>query len=284
MSTRRYSLRRALPDGTKNRVEMRAGRTTPGALRILGAAIIFWAPNIVVAQTQSSNMPSQSPDGTARALLSAAHEASLTSDGPLLIDRILVDLGDRFQKDDPLIEFDCTLRRARVTAAEGVRKGALAKLDSKMRLVRTRTIGALEGELARADAQKAEGEFAEAQDAAERCVIRAPFAGHVAKRQANEHEVVGPDRQLVSIVSDGPLRVTTIVPSVWMRWLKTGTPFDVAVDETGKVYRAKVVAISGRVDAASQSIELLGRIEDQPAELLPGMSGEARFEPPSTPQ
>jgi membrane fusion protein, multidrug efflux system len=257
---------------------MRAPATSSQSWRALAVALASLIIPVTAASAQTQTVEATS-DGRARALLSAAHEATLSSDGALLIDRIYVDIGERFRKDDPLIEFNCALRRARVTATEGVHKGAVARLQSKQRLVRSRTIGQLEVDLAGAEAQKAAGDLAEAQDAANRCVIKAPFAGRVAKRHANAYEFVGPDRPLLSIVSDGPLRVNTIVPSTWLRWLKVGDAFEVAVDETGKIYPAKVAAIAGRVDAASQSIELLGRIEDEPAELRPGMSGGALFEP-----
>ncbi|MET7246299.1 HlyD family efflux transporter periplasmic adaptor subunit [Methylobacterium sp. EM32] len=211
-----------------------------------------------------------------RALLAADREATLTSDGPLLLERIAVDLGDRFEAGQVLARFDCALREARVGAATGVHKGALARLGSKQRLVKLGAIGGLDVELAGAEAQKAEGELAEARTAASHCVLRAPFAGRVAKRHANAHEAVAADRPILSIVSDGPLRLTAIVPSPWLRWLKVGDAFTVRVDETGRSYRASVAALSGRVDPASQSIEILGRIEDA-RDLLPGMSGTAAF-------
>lgn len=211
-----------------------------------------------------------------RAMLLPDREATLTSDGPLLLQRIEVDLGDRFAADQVLVRFDCALRGARLTAATGVHKGALARLASKQRLVKLGAIGALDVELATADAQKAEGELVEAGNAVNHCVLKAPFAGRVAKRHANAHEVVAPDRPLLSIVSDGPLRLTTIVPSSWLPRLKVGDRFSIRVDETQRSYRASVAAVSGRVDPASQSVEILGRIEGA-EDLLPGMSGTAVF-------
>jgi RND family efflux transporter MFP subunit len=240
-------------------------------------AILARLASAILALAMSDAMAQGEPGRQARALLAADNEATLSADGPLLIQKINVDVGDRFAAGDKLIEFDCTLRRARVAAATGVHQGAVARLASKQRLQQTGTIGALEVELARADAQKAEGELAEMRDAAARCVILAPYAGRVARRHANAHEVVGADRGLLTIVSDGPLRVKTLVPSTWLRWLRTGSTFEVAVDEAGKAYRAKIVAIAGKVDAESQSIELLGRIEGEAGDLLPGMSGVARF-------
>ena len=50
-----------------------------------------------------------------------------------------------------------------------------------------------------------------------------------------------------------------------------------SIDETGKTYSAKVTALNARVDAVAQTVELEGRIDGKPAELLAGMTGTARF-------
>ena len=72
------------------------------------------------------------------------------------------------------------------------------------------------------------------------------------------------------------------MPSAWLRWLKTGFAFSVAVDETGKTYPATVVRTGARVDPVSQSIKVIGRITENAPELIPGMSGPVDFErPPS---
>jgi membrane fusion protein (multidrug efflux system) len=67
------------------------------------------------------------------------------------------------------------------------------------------------------------------------------------------------------------------VPSRLLAEIKPGTPFSVEIDEIGRSYSAQVTAINGRVDAVAQTIELEGRLDEVAAELLPGMSGVARF-------
>ncbi len=65
--------------------------------------------------------------------------------------------------------------------------------------------------------------------------------------------------------------------SLLLRKIAVGSHFEVSIDETGKTYPAQVTAINARVDAVAQTVELEGRIEGRPSELLPGMSGDARF-------
>lgn len=82
---------------------------------------------------------------------------------------------------------------------------------------------------------------------------------------------------LLEMVSDGPLKLRLNVPSRWLHALKTGTAFEVLIDETRKTYTAKVSAINARVDAVAQTVELEARIDGKNPELLAGMSGVARF-------
>jgi multidrug efflux pump subunit AcrA (membrane-fusion protein) len=62
-----------------------------------------------------------------------------------------------------------------------------------------------------------------------------------------------------------------------LRTLQIGSEFSIDVMETGKRYAAKVSAINARVDAVAQTLEIEGRLQDNPPELLPGMTGTATF-------
>ena len=109
------------------------------------------------------------------------------------------------------------------------------------------------------------------------CNVAAPFSGHVVRVHVKPHQGVNVGTPLVELVSDGPLKVRLNAPSRLLRDLKVGTPFEVRIDETGKTYPAKVTAINARVDAVAQTVELEGRIDGKPTELLAGMTGVARF-------
>ena len=83
---------------------------------------------------------------------------------------------------------------------------------------------------------------------------------------------------LLDLVRSGVLLLKLNVPSRWATSLKNDQAFQVAVDETGKTYPAKVQRINSRIDPVSQTIELEATLQRVHAELLPGMSGEARFQ------
>ena len=85
---------------------------------------------------------------------------------------------------------------------------------------------------------------------------------------------------LISILDDRSLEIQLYIPSWWLSWLKTGEKFSIKIDETGKTYTAEVIRLGARVDAASQSIEIIAAITGNNPELLAGMSGVASFDIP----
>ena len=124
--------------------------------------------------------------------------------------------------------------------------------------------------------QRAQAEMRMAQINAERCEIKAPWAGRVIQRKAHELEVAKLHQEVLTIVSIEAIEVMAVVPGQWVRTLKPGQPFEVRIDETGTRHTAEIVAIGSQVDAVSQTINLRGRIARDPR-LLPGMTGTATF-------
>ena len=59
--------------------------------------------------------------------------------------------------------------------------------------------------------------------------------------------------------------------------MKPVVAFDVAIDETGTAYEARVLAMNSRIDPVSQTIEIEASIVKHHPELLAGMSGTAHF-------
>ena len=82
-------------------------------------------------------------------------------------------------------------------------------------------------------------------------------------------------------VDDSTLEVDLIVPSTWLRWVNKGTRFEFDVDELGRSYTAQVDRLGAKVDAVSQTIKITGSFVDRPGNVLTGMSGTAKFTPPT---
>jgi multidrug efflux pump subunit AcrA (membrane-fusion protein) len=131
-----------------------------------------------------------------------------------------------------------------------------------------------------AEATKARAEVASSQAVLSKCTTSAPFAGRVAEQKVREQQYVQAGQPLLEILDDSVLELEFIVPSKWLVWLKVGSGFQVAIDETGKTYPAKVQRIGAKVDPVSQSVKLAAAIDGKFAELIAGMSGRVLMTPP----
>jgi membrane fusion protein, multidrug efflux system len=219
---------------------------------------------------------------TVRALLAPAQEILLSSQLAGRVQAVHVNLGDRFNKGAVLVRFDCDEQAARLKMSQSDRAAARESHEAKLRLQGLQQAGELEVSMAASQAEKAGAEVELYQAQLAQCSVEAPFSGRVVKLVAKPFQGATQGQPLLEIVSDGPLKLRLNTPGKWVGWLKRGTAFDVQIDETGRLYKARVTSINGRIDPVSQTIEIEGAVDQSAPELLPGMSGTARFTPPKS--
>lgn len=225
----------------------------------------------------SQPRPAQTDPGAIRVLLTPELETTLVSQMAGRIAALRARLGGSVAKGGPVVVFDCAEASARLRMAQAEHAAAAETLEAKERLRRLNAAGDMEVSLAQAAAQKAKAATALARTQTGQCSVTAPFSGRIARIYVKPHQGVNPGQALVDMVSDGPLKLRLNVPSRLLSTLREGALFDVDITETGRTYQARVTAINARVDAVAQTVELEGRIEGSPRELLAGMSGIARF-------
>lgn len=238
------------------------------------------------AAAQTANMaPAAKPQAAdqqgIRVLLSPSVETALVSPIAGRITQVNVSLGQAVSKGKVLVSFDCEEQRARARMADAELASAQASHEAKLRLQGLDQAGEVEVSLAASAVERARAQLSLTKAQLSQCTVSAPFSGRAAKVAVKPHQGVNQGQPLVDLVGDGPLKLRLNAPAKWTSWLKPGTPFDVLIDETNQTYKAKVTAINARIDAVSQSIELEATITVVAPELLPGMSGTAKFSPPS---
>jgi membrane fusion protein, multidrug efflux system len=230
------------------------------------------------AAAAPGNGPGTSADGAVvRVLLAPDMETVLLSQ---LVGRIVTlngSLGSRVSKGQLVIGMDCSESSARLKMSKAELASARETYDTKVRLKGLDAAGDVEVALAAAAVSRADGQIEMTRAQIRNCSVVAPFSGRIARMHVKPHQGVNIGQPLFDLVSDGDLRLRLHVPSQWLRTLKVGTPFQVEIDETGKTYKAAVTAINSRVDAVAQTVEIEARVPGRYPELLPGMSGLARF-------
>jgi len=227
----------------------------------------------------TAGIPAGDDFGPIRGLIRPVTRAVLSSEIQARIIRMPYKNGDRFNKDDILVSFDCSLYRAELAAAKAENEAKSKNYQNRKELLSLNAISDIEVEIAKAEAKKAEADVEIAGVRVNRCTIKAPYDGRVIEVLVNEHESVSANRELLSILDDRNLEIELILPSRWLGWLKTAASFDFLVDETGKRYPAKVSRIGAAVDPVSQTVLAAGVFESPSDDILSGMSGTAFFEP-----
>lgn len=235
----------------------------------------LWVALLTVAQGVAAQKL-EAPSGI-RVLLAPEAETTLVSPFAGNVRAVNLSLGQAFARGKVLVSFDCDEQNARLNMADAEFTSARESHEAKLRLQGLQQAGEVEVSLAASTVERTKAQVALYRAQMAQCVVVAPFSGRAVKVIAKPHQGVSQGQPLLEIVSDGPLKLRLNAPAKWVAWLKRGTPFEVQIDETGKVYKARVTALNGRIDAVSQSIELEAAIDQKAPDLLAGMSGVANF-------
>ena len=215
-----------------------------------------------------------------RVLLIPGRETTVVAQTVGRVTELGGELGASVKEGATLVTFDCGEPMARQRIADAELDAARQQLETKQKLQSLNAAGEAEVKLAESGVARAQAQLDLAREQSAQCRIAAPFAGRIVKLHVRPHQGVAVGQPLVEMVAAGPLKVRLNAPSKWLRWLRPGVGFRIEIDETGRAYQATVSAINGRVDAASQSIEIEGTVRGAYPELLPGMSGNAVFKVP----
>ncbi len=243
----------------------------PAASAAPAAPVAAPAPAPAAASTPAAD------GNVARVLVVADQEATISSQFAGRLVAMPKQVGDTFAAGELLAAFDCAEREANVQAAQAELLGARETHLAKLKLQSLGAVSDLDVTIAAATAEKIKSQLALAETQARYCKVHAPYAGKVVRARAKAYESVQLGQPLLEIVNLSSLRAQLFVPSSWVRWMKPGKAFQVAIDETGQSYPARIAKISGRIDGASQTVEVLARFDRLPANVLPGMIGRASF-------
>lgn len=243
-----------------------------GVLALLGLAT---APGTAATPGPAMVRDSDASITMARGVVRAVSEATLTSRLSARINALPFADGASFSKGDRLVEFDCERPKAEHRAATAVAAAQRKQVETNEELDRFNAVGKNELLVSQSQLDKALAEVDAMAATLTACQIDAPFNGRVVTRLARQHEAVQAGAPLLKIVDTSANEVDLIVPSQWLAWMATGTPFVFRVDETGASLKARVQRVSPSVDAVSRTVRIVATFDDPKAKVLPGMSGTA---------
>ena len=217
---------------------------------------------------------------TAHGIVQAHDAAVIASRMTALITALPLEAGQSFGKGQLLALFDCGQMQAQLAAANASASAYRKTYDTNVELDQYKAIGRNDVAVSKANLGKAEAEARAISAGTGQCRIVAPFAGTVVERIAHPHDVAAPGAPLMKIQGSGAMEVELIVPSAWLTWLKPGTSFSFALEETGATVEGRVERLGAAVDPVSKTLRITGALIGA-GKVLPGMSGTARFAAPT---
>ena len=238
------------------------------------ALLGFWAAGCLVDGALAQDM-------SARGVLRPINEAVVSTQLSARINHLTKRPGERFDKDEVLVGFDCTRYKSEVRAARAEQSALEKEYETNVKLATYDAIGTNEVEIALARLNSAKAKAGIAASYVVDCEIPAPFAGKVISVDARPFETNVPGQPIIHIIDDSKMEVELIVPSSWLVWLEPGIDVAFQVDETQSLHELRIARIGGEVDPVSQTVRIYGVLNGtMTSGLLSGMSGTAFFELP----
>lgn len=222
--------------------------------------------------------------------LTSPNSAQLAPEVEGQIVELAVDAGHRVATGDVLFRLDDELARLDLQQAVAAEREAETNLrDSERRnaevkqLVKQRSFPESEArslaaqvERNRAVLERRRAERARAAELLARHVLRAPYDGVIASRDADLGERVDPDKPVLRLVSVDRLQLDLQVPQKYFRRVGRNTPVDVSVDALpGEKFSSAVAQVVPISDPDARTFLVRAYLDNREVHMTPGMSVRA---------
>ncbi|MCY1082332.1 efflux RND transporter periplasmic adaptor subunit [Archangium lansingense] len=280
---------------------------------VVGAAVVGRAPSVRVAEVREARPGEQQTELSAAGYVSSRRRSIIAPQVAGRLVEVAVEEGDAVKKGQVLARLDdrdarvgaarirAELQAAsqRLVAAQATATRARSDLARAERLARAQVItrASLEEAQALARASSAEEHAASAQLAAAReaaqaaelqlshTVVRAPFAGTVVRKLADEGAVLAPAALeqeniggIVELVDLGALEVEAEVSEEQLPRIELGQPALVFLDAyPDQAFAAKVRSVRPAIDRSKATADVNVEFEEIPPGVLPDMGARVAF-------
>ncbi len=220
----------------------------------------------------------------------SSRQARLSTEISGLIDNIDVDIGDRISAGDVILTLKSDLEQLSLQAkraeAEQVRRelaDARRRLADAERLGRSNTVSAneinsLKAEVSidAAEVTRLKAEEQQQQLRLRQHTLRAPFAGVISARNAEQGEWVAPGHAVVELVSLTAPEIEFQVPQRVYARLDAISRIEVSFGSLpGQSFAADIIAVVPVTDRGSRTFPVRTRLDDSTVSLIPGVSASA---------
>lgn len=237
---------------------------------------------VVVAQVRTEPLTDRL---RAVGTLAANESVLIRSEIPGRVERIHFEEGQPIKAGEPLITLDGAEYRAQVAQTEATVTVNDLNFRRAADLVKTNMLSQQEYDQAQARLAESRALLQRHQVMLAKTVLRAPFDGAVGLRLVSPGAYVQPGQDLVNLEDIDPLKIEFRVPERHAAAMTVGRPLSVRLDAVpGRQFVGEIYAIDPRLDAATRTFALRGRVPNEERLLRPGMFAQVELTVGERPQ
>lgn len=185
--------------------------------------------------------------------------------------------GSTIEEGGLIASFACEQEEAENQIAAAKVKVAEKNFEINRKLDAFQNVSEVELSMSEAEVEIAKAEAKRTGAVVKNCSIRAPFNATVTEKMAQAHQYVKKGDPLLEIVDTENLEIEMVLSSVDVTRYSTGQRFSILIDETGQLARATINRVVNVIDPVSQTVRVIGVLDDNTSGLMPGMSGQVSF-------
>jgi len=206
---------------------------------------------------------------------------ALEAEVPGIVKEINFENGQTIEAGDLLVQFDVSIEKAQLKAAEATARLADIEYERTKTLRASGSVTQAQLDRALADQEKSKAEVENLKAVIDRKTITAPFAGMVGIRQINLGQYVPQGAPIVNLQSNEKVFVNFTLPQQSLALIKVGIPLKLTSDVYPKrEFEGVITAISPRLDPITRTIEVQGTLENQEGYLRAGLFVRVRVQLP----
>lgn len=201
----------------------------------------------------------------------ASQGVTVSSEVPGMVREIYFESGETVERGEVLVRLNASTEFAQIASARSSAELASQDFDRVERLRQNGANSAADFDSAASRRHQATASLRSLRSAANKKVIRAPFAGRLGIRQVNLGQVVDPGTPLVSLQAVTPIYVDFSVPQQSFAQIAVGNEVKATVGAGGEDYTGVVESVDAEVDPQTRSIRIRARFGNEDERLVPGM-------------
>jgi RND family efflux transporter MFP subunit len=249
--------------------------------RIYFYVIILFA--VILLNTYSAYAQDDMANELSKNILVVLHplrSATLSAEVPSVVKKIYHEMGEKFNKNEVLIDFDSEFYLADEKKAKALLNYAYTVYNTQKKLYDQKSVSDVEFAKAKADLYVAKANLSMASKKLSSCSIRAPYNGRVVKLLVKENEIVQQGQPLIEIVDDRIMRAKFHVPFGFNGHLDIGQILDVKIRGINKIFKCKITHISPQIEPNTFTFQMFAEINNADNILQGGMRGEITLTQP----